>query len=72
MPPFGPISRRHLIRFLKELDFTGPYAGGDHEYMERGTKKLPIPNPHSGDISRGLLARILREAGIPREQWERL
>jgi len=57
---------------LKELDFTGPYAGGDHEYMERGTKKLPIPNPHSGDISRGLLARILREAGIPREQWERL
>ncbi|MGI8690398.1 MAG: type II toxin-antitoxin system HicA family toxin [Thermomicrobiales bacterium] len=71
MPPFGPISRRRL-RFLKQLDFTGPYAGGDHEYMERSTKKLPIPNPHSGDISRGLLARILREAGIPREQWERL
>lgn len=72
MPPFGPVSRRMLIRSLRQLGFTGPYAGGAHEYMERGTTKLPLPNPHTGDISRGLLARILREAGISREAWERL
>lgn len=72
MLPFGSISRRNLIRYLKRRGFTSPYAGGDHEYMERETKKLPLLNPHAGDISRGLLARILREAGISREEWEQL
>jgi hypothetical protein len=32
--------------------------------------KLRIPNPHAQDISRGLLVRILRQAGIEREEWE--
>jgi hypothetical protein len=29
-------------------------------------------NPHQADISRGLLARILRQAGIERDEWEKL
>jgi hypothetical protein len=33
---------------------------------------LTIPNPHRGDIGRDLLARILRQAGISREEWEKL
>jgi hypothetical protein len=28
-----------------------------------------IPNPHEGDISVGLLARLLRQAGVSREEW---
>jgi hypothetical protein len=28
-----------------------------------------IPNPHGADISVDLLARILRQAGISREEW---
>ena len=59
MPPFGPISRRNLIRNLRKLGFEGPYSGGRHEYMIKGTLKLFVPNPHQGDISRGLLAKIL-------------
>ena len=38
--------------------------------MTKGTLKLRIPNPHQGDIGRDLLARILREAGISRDDWE--
>jgi predicted RNA binding protein YcfA (HicA-like mRNA interferase family) len=34
--------------------------------------KLRIPNPHTEDIGRGLLVRILRQAGIEREEWEAL
>jgi hypothetical protein len=30
---------------------------------------LTIPNPHSHEISVDLLARILKQAGIPREEW---
>jgi hypothetical protein len=31
-----------------------------------------IPNPHQGDIGRDLLRKILREANISRNDWERL
>jgi len=38
--------------------------------MVRGETKVPIPNPHQGEIGPKLLARILREAEISREEWE--
>ncbi|MDQ6905456.1 MAG: type II toxin-antitoxin system HicA family toxin [Chloroflexota bacterium] len=72
MPPIAPIKRRDLIRYLRELEATGPYPGGQHEFMRRDGKRIILPNTHQGDISRGLLARILRDAGISREEWERL
>lgn len=70
MPAFGPVSRRDLIRVLRALGFDGPYSGGKHEFMVRGDVTLRIPNPHRGDIGRELLARILRQAGISRDEWE--
>ena len=74
MPPFGPIHRRELIRELKKLGFSGPFAGGKHEFMikEVDQLRLLVPNPHKGEISRSLLGEILREAGISRAEWERL
>jgi len=38
--------------------------------MRRDDVVLTIPNPHRGEISRDLLARILRQAGISRSDWE--
>jgi hypothetical protein len=37
--------------------------------MARGDFRLIVPNPHRGDISVDLLARILRQAGVSREVW---
>jgi len=68
----NPISRRELIRNLRSLGFDGPVARGKHEIMRRGNKWAIIPNPHRGDISKGLLAKVLREAGVSREEWEKL
>jgi hypothetical protein len=34
--------------------------------------KISIPSPHRGDIGRNLLAVILREAGISKQEWEKL
>lgn len=31
-----------------------------------------IPNPHSGDIGRELLIRILKQADMSKEEWEML
>ncbi|NJM67310.1 MAG: type II toxin-antitoxin system HicA family toxin [Acaryochloris sp. RU_4_1] len=72
MSAFGPIKRSELIQRLKRLGFDGPYAGGKHEFMVKDSLKIRIPNPHRGDISKGLLAEILRQANITREEWERL
>lgn len=37
--------------------------------MLKETLKLILPNPHQGDISVGLLNRLLKQAGISREEW---
>lgn len=72
MPQFGPIKRKDLIYNLRELGFEDPYAGGQHQYMVKGEIKLAIPNPHQSDIGRDLLARILRQGGIDKSDWEKL
>jgi hypothetical protein len=72
MPRFGPIKCRDLVDTLHRLGFAGPLPGGRHEYMVRGTRKVPIPNPHAGDIDPSLLAELLRQAGISRDEWEAL
>lgn len=72
MPSLGPIARPQLIRYLRALGFEGPYSGGNHQYLIRGETKLVLPNPHKGDISRSLLVRLLKQAGVTREEWERL
>ena len=72
MPAIGPIKRRDLIVYLRTLGFTGPHPGGRHETMQRGDFTFPIPNPHRGDISKEFLLRILKEAGISREEWTAL
>jgi len=33
---------------------------------------LRVPNPHKSDIGKELLARILRQAKISRDEWENL
>ncbi len=72
MPRFGPVRRRDLISCLRSLGFEGPYSGGKHQFMVKGDFTLHIPNPHQGDIGRDLLSRILRQAGISKEQLDRL
>ena len=34
--------------------------------------RLVLPNPHQGDISTGVLVRLLRQAGIEQATWEQL
>jgi len=70
MPRLTPISRQQLIQRLQILGFEGPYSGGRHEFMLRGDRRLILPNPHRGEIGVDLLTRLLRQAGITREEWQ--
>jgi predicted RNA binding protein YcfA (HicA-like mRNA interferase family) len=64
-----PVSRRELIQRLRRLGFEGPFTGGRHEFMVRREVRLIVPNPHRQEISTDLLVRILRQAGVSREDW---
>ena len=63
------ISWRKLVRNFKRLGFDGPYSSGRHLFMAKDDRKIRIPNPHRGDISKHLVAEILRQAGIPASEW---
>lgn len=65
------ISRRELIQKFRKLGFEGPYSGGKHQFMIRGSQKIRIPNPHAGDIDISLLKEILRQAGISSQEWDK-
>lgn len=72
MPKFGSIKRNDLIKYFRELSFSGPYSGGKHQFMQKGNITIRIPNPHKSDIGKELLARILKQADISRIEWEKL
>jgi predicted RNA binding protein YcfA (HicA-like mRNA interferase family) len=46
MPRFGPIRRRDLIHYLKQVGFEGPYVGGKHQFMTKDDVTVQLPNPH--------------------------
>jgi predicted RNA binding protein YcfA (HicA-like mRNA interferase family) len=65
------ISWRKLVQKFRHLGFSGPYSGGRHLFMVRGKLKVRIPNPHRRDISKYLVAEILRQAGISADEWNK-
>jgi len=72
MSKLRPVALRELIRRLRVLGFQGPFQEGKHPFLVRGSQRLPVPNPHEGEIGVDLLSRILRLAGVSREEWDRL
>jgi len=53
-----PVKRGELIARLKRLGFNGPFPGGRHQFLIRGSLRLTLPNPHKTDI------------GPQLEEWE--
>lgn len=68
MPRLSPITQAALVEGLRRHGFAGPYPGGKHLFMIKDGLRLTIPHPHRGEIGPDLLARILRQAGIARDQ----
>ncbi len=66
------ISWKKLVQKFRQLGFNGPYSGGRHLFMIKSELKVHIPNPHKSEISKYLLAEILRQAGISKDEWNKL
>jgi len=65
------ISWQTLVKNLRKFGFEGPYQGGRHPYMVKSDLVLTLPNPHRKEIGIDLLVRILKQAGISKDQWVR-
>jgi hypothetical protein len=44
----------------------------EHQYVKRDGVRLALPGADEEVISEALLARILREAQIPEDEWKKL
>jgi predicted RNA binding protein YcfA (HicA-like mRNA interferase family) len=64
------LSRKDLIRKFRALGYSGPFSGGKHQFMIKGSQKIRIPNPHVSEISASLVKEILRQAGISSQEWD--
>ena len=69
MSKLCPLTIKDLITRLKLYGFEGPFSGGKHLFMIKGNKRLTLPNPHKKIIGVDLLAKILKQAEISREEW---
>jgi predicted RNA binding protein YcfA (HicA-like mRNA interferase family) len=65
------LSRGELIRKFRALGYAGPFSGKRHQFMQLGSQKIRIPNPHGNqNISAGLITEIVRQAGIQSVDWD--
>jgi predicted RNA binding protein YcfA (HicA-like mRNA interferase family) len=67
-----PIKWRELVRRLRALGWGPPEGGGKHLAMWKAGRKINIPNPHRGDVDWSLTKRILEQAEISPEEWDKL
>ncbi len=68
----NPLTSREIVHKLRGLGFSGPYHGGNHQYMVKGNLKVRVPNPHHGEtIGVGLVKKIIGQAGLTEEEWEK-
>jgi len=76
MPRWTPCKRSDFMRRLRRLGFDGPYAGGKHQFMVHGRRRLAIPS--NDEYSVPQLRMMLREVEailgrpITAELWESL
>lgn len=66
-----PIKRRELIRRLRLFGWAGPESGGSHPFMRKEGRRIIVPNPHGSNLDWSLVKRLLSQARISPEAWER-
>ncbi len=61
---------REVVRFLKSKGFLEKRQRGSHPVLQHpGTKYRAVVVIHSGDLPKGLLHRILKDAGLTLEEF---
>jgi len=72
MSGFPAITGRRLLKALRNLGFDVVRARGSHHFLRHPDGRCTVVPIHRGEtIGRGLLAQILRDCEITREELRR-
>lgn len=70
MPKLPAISPKDVIKKLKKLGFVKDHQTGSHiVFYHQETDRRTVVPYHLGDIKKGTLSALLREAGIDRDEF---
>jgi len=60
-----PVQAREVVRFLESLGFVQVRQKGSHRFFRHQDGRTATVPDHKGeDLGRGILAKILRDAGV--------
>jgi len=71
VPALRGLSYREVVRVLAQDGWVVVRTAGGHAILDKPGALRPIPVPLHGEIGPGLMSRILREAGMRREEFAR-
>ncbi len=70
MPPKLPLRAKDIIRKLERLGYTQDHVTGSHVILYHAINRRRATVPfHRGDLPKGTVRSILREAGIALEDF---
>ena len=73
MPKLPVLSGRELVKILNKAGFEFHHQKGSHMILRQAQPpSLRVSAPDHKAIKRGMLRGIIREAGLTREEFERL
>lgn len=65
-----PISANQLIKILAAVGFTPVRRRGSHVILRHADGRITVVPVHEGEeIGKGLLSKIIKEAGLTREKY---
>jgi predicted RNA binding protein YcfA (HicA-like mRNA interferase family) len=68
---FAPLSGRQLIKALRKMGFEVVRIKGSHHFLQHPDGRCTVVPVHRGEtIGRGLLAQILRDCDVTREELQ--
>ena len=63
------VPARELIRFLLRQGYRKARQAGSHLVLEHPARKTLVIPVHAGDLPKGLLLKILKDAGFTLEDY---
>ena len=73
MPRLPTLTPRQLVEVLEKVGFEIDHQTGSHVVLWRASDGVRVIVPfHNRDLGRGLTLRIIKSAGLTRDQFEEL
>ena len=73
MPRLPTVTPRRLVEALEKVGFEIDHQTGSHVVLRRASDGARVVVPwHNRDLGRGLTLRIIKSAGLTRDEFEQL